>query len=188
MGIFVADPLRVRQLRRRQRRQRPLVALLFRHLGVDPQGLLYLRPNFHQGVHAALGLLKHHADLRSLNLPQNGPVRVEQFLPVQQDAAGIVALLPGQQTRHAHGGDGFSGAGFTHQTQDFAVLNGQAHTADRFPVPVMKFHMQILNFQHQTSPPPRRCSPSPISPTPNTIHTRVRPVPSAYQGALMNMP
>ena len=175
------------------------MALLFRHLGVDPQGLLHLRPNFHQGVHAALGLLKHHADLRSLNLPQNGPVRVEQFLPVQQDAAGIVALLPGQQTRQRAGGDPvhavhraqqrrFSRAGAADDGDELAVLNGQAHTADRFPVPVMKFHMQILNFQHQTSPPPRRCSPSPISPTPNTIHTRVRPVPSAYQGALMNMP
>ena len=155
---------------------------------MNPQGFLYLQADLHQGIHAALRLLKHHADVRPLNLPQGRTLRVEQFLSVQQNLTGIVALLPGQQPRHAHGRHGFPGAGFAHQPQNLAVPDGQAHAADRFPLPAVKLHVQVLNFQHQIPPPFRRCNPSPMSPTPKIIQTRISPVPRAYHGALRNIP
>ena len=135
-----------------------------------------------------MGLLKHHADVRPLNFSQDGTLRVEQFLPVQQNAPGVIALLPGQQPRHAHGGDGLSGAGFPHKAENLAVPDGEAHAAYRLPVPAVEPDVEILNFQHQPSPPFRCCKPSPMSPTPKIIQTRVRPVPRAYHGALRNIP
>ena len=155
---------------------------------MQAQCLLHLCADSHQRVHAALRLLKHHADVRALNFPQGGPVGVEQLLSVQQNLPGIVALLPGQKARHAHGSNGFAGAGFSHKAQNLSVPNGQAHAADRLPVPIEEPYVQIANFQHYAPPPLRRCRPSPMRPTPNTIHTRVSPVPMAYHGALRNIP
>ena len=117
------------------------------------------------------------------NLPQQGAVCMEQLGAVQQHPAGVVATLPGQQARHAHGSDGLSGAGFAHQAQDLAVVDGEGNTAHRLPVPVVEFHMQVLDLQHQPTPLSRRCSPSPMRPTPNTSSTIIRPVLMTYQGA-----
>ena len=151
VGILPIHARRVRQLHCCQGRQGLVPPRLPGEVCVDTQHLLHLGADTHQGVHAALGFLKHHADLRSLNLPQNGPVRVEQFLPVQQDAAGIVALLPGQQPCHAHGSDGFSGITANPLVGKFSdILIGKGGTTILTEVPEMFGAETILMNRCQT--------------------------------------
>ena len=42
---------------------------------------------------------------------------MEQLRAIQQHLTGVVAAFPGQQSRHAHGGDALAGAGFTNEAQ-----------------------------------------------------------------------
>ena len=150
---------------------------------MEAEHLLHLAADLHQRVHTALGLLEHHADVLSLDLPQLRPGGMEQVHPIQQHLAGIVALAPGQQPRHAHGGDGLAGAGFAHQSQDLTVLDGEGHARHRLPAADVELHMQITDLQHHITPRSARCSPSPIRPALRTSSTMARPVPTAYQGA-----
>ena len=188
VGVLPVHALRVRQLHRRQGLQSTAPPLLPGEVRVDPQHLLHLAADDHQGVHGAHRLLEHHADVLSLDLPQQTAIRVEQLHAVQQDLAGEVALLPGQQPRHAHGGDGLAGAGFAHQAQDLPVADGEGHAGHGLPLPGVEFYMQVLDLQHQDTSPPRRCSPSPMRPTPKISSTMAPPVPRAYQGALVSIP
>ena len=106
----------------------------------------------------------------------------------RKDSARIFALFPGQEARHAHGGDGLSGAGLAHQAHDLPFSNGKADPGHGFPVPVQKPHMEVLNFQHHSTPLSRRRRPSPKRPTLNTSSTMTSPVPAAYHGAAKSIP
>ena len=188
VGILPIHARRVRQFHCCQGRQGLVPPRLPGEVCVDTQHLLHLGADTHQGVHAALRLLEHHADLPPLDLPQQRAVCVEQLRAVQQDLPGKVALLSGQQSRHAHGGDRLAGAGLAHQPQDLPVVDGQGHARHGLPLPGVEFHMQISDLQHQDTPPFRRCRPSPMRPTPKISSTMAPPEPRAYQGALVSIP
>ena len=155
---------------------------------MDAEDFLNLEANFHQRIHGAHRLLKDNANLPPLDFPQLGSLDMEQFLAVQKDFAGVGALPPGQKPCDTHSSHGFPGAGLPHQAQDFALLNGEGYTGHGLPIPVIEFHMEITNLQHQETPPSRRCKPSPIRPAAKTIQTMKRPVPKAYQGLAASIP
>ena len=141
MGIFAVDRLGRGQLHRLQGLQGQALPLRSGKPFVNVQNLLHLGADLHQGVHGAHRLLKYHADLPALDPPQLGAGDVKQFPSVQQNLAGVVAPAPGQQPRHAHGGDGLAGAGLPYQAQNFAVMDGEGHPRHGLPVPAVKFHV-----------------------------------------------
>ncbi len=183
MGVLVVDLLRVLQLYVLHDCQHPAFPLLLAELRVDAQHLAHLLTHLHQWVHGAHGLLENHADLPAVDLAQSAAGGVEQVVPVQQDIAGQVALLAGQQTGDAHGGNGFAAAALAHQPQDPSIVDGKGYAGHRFAVPVMEFYVEITDFQHHATSLSIFCRPSPIRPTPNTSRAMTAPVHRAYHGA-----
>ena len=183
MGVLLIDGLGVGKIHVPQGLQGTLLPLLRLQLRVDPQGFLHLRPNAHDGVHGAHGLLKHHRDGAALSLSHGGAVQRQQVLAVQQHLSGDVRPLSGQQAGHHHGGDGLAAAALPHQTHDLAVRHRQADAPHSVVVGVMEPDTEVFDLQHDHEPPFRR--PSPIMLTPRISSTITRPVHSTYQGAFI---
>ena len=120
--------------------------------GVDAKYFSNLFADSHQRVHGTHRLLKDNADLTAMQFPKLTALRMEKVLPVEQDVAGIAALLPWEKTGNAHGGHGFPAAAFPDKTDDFSVMNGQRNPADRIPVAVVEADVQITDYQHLSPP------------------------------------
>ena len=162
MGILPVYLLRLRQVHVPQGLQGQLPPLSRRQVRVHPQALLHLGPDAHGGVHGAHRLLKHHADVLSLDAAQGVAAAGQQVPPVQQDLPPEGRLLWPQQAGDHHGGDGFSAAGFPHQAHDLAVAHCQVDAPHRLVVRPVKLHVQIPDLQHTvTSPIPFAGAPRP---------------------------
>ena len=190
VGIFVVDVLRVGQVHVGERLQRALAPLLFCQLRVHGQRLFHLRTDAHQRVHGGHRLLEHHADLAALQGAQLLTRAGQKILPVEQDLTPAGDLFALDQARERHCRDGFAAARFAHQAQHLAVVDHKVDAGDGLARRVIEFYMQIAQFDHGgvlsfniSNQSSRRCSPSPISPTPRISSTIIKPVHIAYHGA-----
>ena len=176
MRVLAVDALRVREVNLAQCFERALAPLLARKRRVRAQALLDLRTDAHGGVERAHRLLKHDADVFSLNRPQLLAAEVKQLPSVQTDRAADVRLPVVEQSRDGHGRDGLAGAGLAHKADDLTVRDGEADPAHGFVIRAVEPHMQIADFQHIRRPPsaagPRRSGSRPESATRCSARTR----------------
>ena len=113
---------------------------------------------------------------------------MKHILSVHEHFPLVGALLAGQKARDAHRGDRFARSRLAHKAQDLSVAQREAHACHRFSVSIVKFNMEISDFQHQSTSLFIFCIPSPIRLMPNTRRAITPPTLSAYQGAERNMP
>ena len=188
MRILVVDLFGVRQLHICQGLYGQLFALFGPQVRVDDKHFFHLPAHFHKRVHGAHGLLEDDADLISLYFAQKASVRVQHVFAVHEHVPSVIALFTGKEACYAHRRDRFTGAGFADQPQNLSVLKRKGHARHGFPVSVMKFYMEISDFQHQFTSLFILCKPSPIRLMPNTSSAITPPTLSAYQGAERNIP
>ena len=102
------------------------------------------------GVQTGHGILEHHGSLGAAQLAQILFLHGENGVAVQIDLAlGDLGGVGGQHTEDGQGGGGFTGAGFTHQTEGLAAADGQIDTVDgldHFAVGHV-VNVKVLDFQ-----------------------------------------
>ena len=151
MGILVVDRLGIRQFDIRQCLDRSFPALLGAQIRMDGEHLFDLPADLHERIHGAHGFLEDDADLIALHLPEERSFGMEHIFSIHKHFSLIGTLLAGKKPRNTHRCDGFSRSRLAHKAQDLSVIELKAHACHGFSVSVMKFHMEISDFQHQST-------------------------------------
>ena len=124
MRVLLESPLRIRDVHPIERAER-------RALGVTPGDTAVMHQNLGE-LHADLevrgegghGILKHHGELRSANPVELVGGQPQDFLILEQGAAGYVRAAR-QQSHHSHEKLGLSGAGLAHHPEAFVCPHRQ---------------------------------------------------------------
>ncbi len=101
----------------------------------------------HDGVEGGHGFLEDDGDLAATEGAEVAVRQGEEFAALPADGAGD-AGGGAQQSEDGEGGDGFAGAGFADEAEDFAALKGEADAAD--DVGVAKPDLEVVDFEDRS--------------------------------------
>src|SRR5690606_13192115 len=75
-------------------------------------------------------LLKDHPDLPAAQRIHLARAETDQFAPAEHDRSADLHAGSGEQPHDRQGGDGFTGAGFTHQAQGLTAFDMEVQMVD----------------------------------------------------------
>ena len=150
MGILLEPFLGIRNAHHFQQLDGAGLALGIGHVRlVQHQHLGDLLADGHGGVQRGQRILKDHGDLRAADLEHLLFGEVGDIAAVEDDLAGVDSAADGQQTHDGLVRDGLAGAGLAHDGQRLALLQVEAHAANRlYDATVgVNGNVHVLDFQ-----------------------------------------
>ena len=129
-GIAVPDPLTVLKVQLFKELQRGALCLGHIHLAVCRHALDDLLADRAGRAQGCAAVLKDHADLLAADPAHLLGRHVRKAFPFKPDVASCDHAAAAQKPHRGLEQRGFSGAGFTHQTEDLAGMELKAHVMD----------------------------------------------------------
>ena len=130
-GVLLHALFRLVDVDQAQHLHRPVPGLLFIAIGMQGDGLDQLMAYGIGGIQRGHGVLEDDGYLVAADGLHHLFPGAHQLLTVQLDGAADDLAGGGQYLHDGIGGDGFAGAGFAHDAQDFAALEIEGNAVDR---------------------------------------------------------